>query len=80
MYRYILTEGKITVHANEVYSLTVKIIATSEISEVSVNVYFVPEGQITYPPDITVGQILNVRNMALSFSGDHFDALLTAEE
>jgi hypothetical protein len=35
---------------------------------VSVNVYFVPEGQITYPPDITVGKILNVRNIALSFS------------
>lgn len=62
------------------YSLKVKIIATSKIYEVSVNVYFVREGQITYPPDITIGQILNVRNIALSFSGDHFNAFLPADE
>jgi hypothetical protein len=51
---------------------------------VSVNVYFVPESQITHPPDIRVGQILNERNIALSSSGesdnDHFDALSPAEE
>lgn len=62
------------------YSLKVKVIVTSKIYEVSVNVYFVRGGQITYLPDITVGQILNVRNAALSFSGDHFNVFLPADE
>jgi hypothetical protein len=63
-----------------VYSLNVKIIATSEIYDVSANVYFLPEGQITYPSDIIVGKIFHVRNIGLSFSGDHFDALLLTEK
>jgi hypothetical protein len=50
---------------------------------VSVNIYFVSEGQVILPPTVIVGQLVTERNICLLFSGEvgngYHNALLKKE-
>jgi hypothetical protein len=58
MYGCTLISGEITKCTREEYGENVEIISISVIYEVSANVYFASEGQITQPPPVIVGQVL----------------------
>jgi hypothetical protein len=69
---------------NRLYSCNVKIIGINEIDKVSVSVYFVFGGQITYPMSVIAGGDMVERNVSLVFIGElnngHYDVLFSAEE
>lgn len=75
MYGCLLKSGRIVKCAgeqNRVYGVNIKIITVSETYKVSVDVCFVPEGQITKPPIDVVDQVCQVgteRKEPLLFSG-----------
>lgn len=62
---------------------TVEIIVIVRINNL-ISIYFVFEGQITPPPPVVIGQVVNKRNAFLLVSGepdhDNYDAVLATEE
>jgi hypothetical protein len=60
---------KYTWEGNEVCGANVEIIAITDIYGVSVSVYFVSGGEITHPPTVTVGQVVNERSANLPVAG-----------